>query len=258
MPVSRESAAVMLQPGQPAVNAHLGGSMRNRAFVLSALFGLSLVVVGLRRDVGRHQEGRPRHRRRDARGQVVQRGLVGRGPGGRQGHRRHRQQHRDQGAGRLRDQHQDVRRPGLRDDRDRRLRDGRRDDDRRQAVPERQVHRRRPGRLHRRDRQERPDVRLQGRRRRSSCRTTRAWSSRRSRSATSPASSPASVSKTGVIGTVGGINTIPAVVALHQRLSQRRRLGRIKPETRQGRLRLDRHHQGASTTRAPASRSASR
>ena len=35
----------------------------------------------------------------------------------------------------------------------------------------------------------------------------------------------ASVSKTGVIGTVGGINTIPRGRPLHQRLSQRRRVG---------------------------------
>ncbi len=197
---------------------------------------------GLQRNGRRHQEGRSRDRRRDARGQVVQRGLVGRGPGGCHGHRRHVQQHRHQGAGRLRGQHQDVRRPGLRDDRDRRLRDGRRDDDRRQAVPDRQVHRRRPGRLHRRDRQGRPDLRLRGR----------------------PEDAPAELPGSRVQGGAGRLprrrpcrerlevgrhrhrrrhQHDPAGRPLHQRLSQWRRVGQTG-HRRQGRLRLDRHHQG--------------
>ena len=45
----------------------------------------------------------------------------------------------------------------------------------------------------------------------------------------------ASVSKSGVIGTVGGINTIPPVVPLHQRLPQRRRVG--EPQDRTSRWR---------------------
>ena len=54
--------------------------MRNRAMGLSALFVLSLAVAACGGTIRGHQEGRPRHRRRDARGQVVQRGVLGRAP----------------------------------------------------------------------------------------------------------------------------------------------------------------------------------
>ena len=132
---------------------------------------------------------------------------------------------------------------GYGDHRHRRLRHGRRDDDRRQAVPEGQVHRRRPGRLHRRDRQERPDLRLQG------------------RSEDAPAELPGP-------GLQGGAGRLPrrrprrqrlqvgrhrhgrrdqhdpGGRPLHQRLPQRRRVGRDQARERQGGVRLDGHHQG--------------
>ena len=66
-----------------------------------------------------------------------------------------------------------------------------------------------------------------------------------------------SVSKSGVIGTVGGINTIPAVVRYINGYRNGAASVGITPE-RQGRLRLDATSPRPSTTRARASRSASR
>ena len=67
----------------------------------------------------------------------------------------------------------------------------------------------------------------------------------------------ASVSKTGVIGTVGGINTIPRGRPLHQRLSQRRRVGQRRTSTSRSPTSRPTSPR-RSTTRAPASRSPSR
>ena len=81
----------------------------------------------------------------------------------------------------------------------------------RQGQPRHPFRRRRPGHLRRRGGRPRPDVRLQGRRGRRSCRTTRASSSPRRSPATSPASLPPASPRSDKIGAIGGTN-VPAVV----------------------------------------------
>ena len=232
--------------------------MRNQALGLSALFVLSLVVtacggssadikkVGLVTDVGTLED----KSFNEASWLGAQAGATA--IGGKA------EQHRHQGPGRLRGEHQDVRRPGLRRHRHRRLRHGRRDDRGGQAVSECQVHRRGPGRLRRRDGQDRPDLRLQGRSEDPPAELPGPDRSRRTRPATSPASLAGSVSKSGVIGTVGGINTIPAVVRYINGYRNGAASVGIKPEN----VKVGRTSRPTSprpsTTRAPASRSASR
>ena len=183
--------------------------MRNRAFGLSILFGFSLVVtacggssadikkVGVVTDVGTLDDK-----------SFNEASWVG-AQAGATASTAPRARHRHQGAA---DYARTSRRSSTRSSShcDRRIRHGRRDDEGRQGIPEGQVHRRRPGRLRRRDRRPDPTFACKGDRK-SSCRTTRAWSSKRSRPATSPASSPpASPSRASSAPSAGSTRSRPS------------------------------------------------
>ena len=142
------------------------------------------------------------------------------------GDRRHARRHRHQSISRLRREHPDLRRPGLRRHRDRRLPHRDRHDERRQGQPGHQVHRRRPGRLRRRERRPRPDVRLQGR----CCELLPNYQGivfAEEQAGYLAGIVAASISKTGTIGAVGGIN-VPAVVNYIARLRERRQVGQAR------------------------------